>query len=509
MNVRRMPIGVMVGAPLLIGLGVFAFTTQEPVTDPSAATPTADASATAEATLDSLATPTEAPYVEPTLPPYPTPTPVVERRGDFRDGAWARVNAGAGDCLNARNQPAVESDWVIVQACLPDGFEGLITGNAVEAEGRWWWYLAGSGWVAEEFLAFVRIADLKVPQAPALAGAGRIAYIRDGDIWLMDADGANQRMIADVSAGKPGDAGYRYPGDLRWSPDGAMISYNVGGGAGTTLHIDWIAPDGRSLRAERFEGIAGGGWSPDGRYIAVLFDAGFEQMGGYRDGLPGTLEVATGARALFASIPASYPAAPEFNHDGTKLLYTSPAVPTSDPNGGPPVEPAHVRITDTSGFEIGRIAMPADGWISQPRWSPIDDRIAFHLSDQDAPSYALYDLAQGRIVQRAPVPRTSDRIGGRCGGADMWRLDWNRDGTAILFSFSDGDTGANGVWTWELATNTTRVTFAASAGPASPGAERRFVFSASGAADAYIFWAREGDAFPSIIAEGARPVWAP
>lgn len=523
MDARRMPIGVMVGAPLLIGLGVFAFTTEEPVPDPGA--PDASATAGASVTPGATATNDIALYTPPAgiqtgiaeqwatqtaEAMSPTATPVVGQRGDFRDGAWVRVNAGAGDCLNARNQPSVASDWVIVQTCLPDGFQGMITGNAAIGEDRWWWYLAGAGWVAEEYLAYVRDIDLSQPQAPALAGLGRIAYIRDGDIWMMDADGGNQRMIIDTPDDATGSSSQT--SELRWSPDGTMLSYNVhsyaNGASSTTLHVAWIALDGRVLRSEAFERTLGGGWSPDSTKIAILGDAGRREMG-VSEGTPGTLELTTGLRSVFDSTVQFYVSTPEFNHDGTKLLYQHPGTPANDPAGGPPIEAAHVRIADTDGAEITRIPIPANSWISQPHWSPVEDRIAFHLSDGGDPSYAVYDLAQARVVQRVPVPRTSDRIGGRCGGSDMWRLDWNREGTAILYSFSDGDTGANGVWTWDLATNTTRVTFAASAGAASPGGDGRFVFSASDAGASHMFWAREGDPFPAIIAEGWAPVWAP
>jgi hypothetical protein len=111
---------------------------------------------------------------------YPTPTATPEiARGQLRDGAGVRVAAGAGDCLNARSQPSLDDSFTIINFCLPDGFEGYISGNPQEADGRWWWYIAGAGWVAEEWLEFQRYADLRAPQQPQLSSAGRIAFVRD------------------------------------------------------------------------------------------------------------------------------------------------------------------------------------------------------------------------------------------------------------------------------------------------------------------------------------------
>ena len=46
-----------------------------------------------------------------------------------------------------------------------------------------WWMLAGAGWVAEDYLLYLRDVSLRKAMAPALAGHGRIAFLRESDIW--------------------------------------------------------------------------------------------------------------------------------------------------------------------------------------------------------------------------------------------------------------------------------------------------------------------------------------
>jgi hypothetical protein len=65
-------------------------------------------------------------------------------------GARARVNAGRGDCLNIRVEPARSAR---VLACLPDGTAVKVTDGPRQADGITWWQLDGGGWASAEFLA--------------------------------------------------------------------------------------------------------------------------------------------------------------------------------------------------------------------------------------------------------------------------------------------------------------------------------------------------------------------
>ncbi|HWR82114.1 MAG TPA: hypothetical protein VN285_02305 [Candidatus Deferrimicrobium sp.] len=57
---------------------------------------------------------------------------------------------------------------------------------------------------------------------------GRIAFIRDGNIWAMDATGANQQVICEVT---------NADGRLTWSPDGKTIMFTRSG------KVTFQAPD--------------------------------------------------------------------------------------------------------------------------------------------------------------------------------------------------------------------------------------------------------------------------
>jgi Tol biopolymer transport system component len=76
-------------------------------------------------------------------------------------------------------------------------------------------------------LALLSVPTLFGQKLPAtLAGtiparpSGQIAFIRDGDVWIMDADGTNQQLVTQV---KNAD------GRLSWAPDGRRIAFTRSG----------------------------------------------------------------------------------------------------------------------------------------------------------------------------------------------------------------------------------------------------------------------------------------
>jgi len=498
---RRFPIGLIVIAPVVIGFGVYAFADPTEVPDPNA-TPASTATASdgtptfhEELQTAIAAHPTETPTPE--ASPTPEATATVAVRGDFREGAWVRVNAGAGDCLNARNQPSLESEWVIVNTCLPHGFEGYLTGAPVEADGHWWWFLAGAGWVAEDYLQFVAHVDIRARTVPELAGRGRIAFVRgQSEIWVMDADGSGQRLLVPAVDGA-------YPGNLKWSPDGSKLAYTLVGRGEPSQAVDVIVIDVATGAQRMIEQAYGAEWSPDGTRIGVIIDPELQAMSSPL-GLPAIIDVATGERTMLSHERFYLQDPPAFNHDGTMLLISYSPQSTGEGDTRRP----RILITDLAGRELHAIDMPPDGFISRPRWSPVDNRIAFHESDGTTPRYVIYDLARGRIAS-TDVPRASDKIGGRCGSADMWLTAWSLDGRSLLYSFDLGDTGANGVWAWDLASGTQRIVPAINAGVPAPGPDGWFAFASWGNSTPYMFAGPVAGGFPTIITDGQSPAWSP
>lgn len=102
----------------------------------------------------------------------------------------------------------------------------------------------------------------------------RIAFSRDGEIWLMNADGSRQRLLA---------RGGSHP---VWSPDGRTIAYNgVGPGecppgayrCGHLVAVWTVRLDGSARRLLE-TGSRNASWSPSGRRIA--YEGAVDPYGG-------------------------------------------------------------------------------------------------------------------------------------------------------------------------------------------------------------------------------------
>lgn len=507
MAARRVPVGLLAIVPVALGLCVYAFTDQEPVVDPSA-TPEATATVTPEATptVDFVATTVaeEATAVA----AYPTPTPGITRRGEFVAGAWVRVQTGDGDCLNARSSPSITAEYTSVTMCLPEGFEGMLEGTPTEADGHWWWSLVGAGYVSEEYLQFVRMADLRAANAPSLSmQPGLIAFQRDdGTMWVMRPDGSEQRaLVTPVQRG-----GYTlYPQTMSWSPDGTQLAYNIPiyGSDGTNsneLHV--VGLDGVDrLVSDR---LAGTSWSPDGSKIGVVDVANYDGMGGTYAGAPGWVDIATG-EAHYLEGATGWDSTwhdefPAFNHDGTKLLikYWSYDEVSS-------TEIRQIVIWDLLTNGIAHIVEPQGVTYGDPVWSPVADSIAFRSTTQEGDDYrrsvVVYDLGAGGEIAAAPVPELRPNLPGKCGGGDeMYRLAWSRDGGRVYFAHMDGLTGTNGVWSVDLASRAVTLTQSNYAYSVSAGPNPYVVFSANGT----IFAADVTASTTMLITDGHSPVWS-
>jgi Tol biopolymer transport system component len=160
-------------------------------------------------------------------------------------------------------------------------------------------------------------------------------------------------------------------------------------------------------------------------------------------------------------------------------------------------------IYDADGIEVDRIAFEGERYYASPRWSPVSNRIALHLWEDGRARYTVYDLSTAAFVGDAAPPPTSDRIGGKCGGGDMWRTSWSADGQHVLYSFTDGDTGANGVWAWDVASGEQRVILASYVSAPSSGPDGAVMFSAG----AHIFVGTTAGGLPRILTDGSSPAW--
>lgn len=139
----------------------------------------------------------------------------------------------------------------------------------------------------------------------ARSSVGRVAFMRDNRIWIVNADGSGLHAITDGSD--------RF-GSLHWSPDGRRLAATWVSGSNRRIAVVELGGQVRFL-TEVADGAAGPRWSPDGSRIA---------FGMYRD--------ATGPTAVQAVwvmdadgtdrrlvTPAGFD--PDWSPDGTKLAY--------------------------------------------------------------------------------------------------------------------------------------------------------------------------------------------
>ena len=115
---------------------------------------------------------------------------------------------------------------------------------------------------------------------------------------------------------------------------------------------------------------------------------------------------------------------------------------------------------------------------------------------------SLYDVDARAFFGGAALPRFSDRIGGRCGGGDMYRTAWSADGTRVLYTFNDGDTGANGVWAWDVASGEQHVIHSYASSPA--GGPGELVMFGAGA---FVMYGSSDGGYPRVITDGTSPAW--
>jgi hypothetical protein len=228
---------------------------------------------------------------------------------------------------------------------------------------------AGAGYVADDYLTYVRDVSLGDALAPDLVGLGSIAFLREsGEVWVMRADGSDQRRLYAA-----GDAqSYTYASDLSWSPDATRLSFNVphyGDADGGTMELVIIDMQGNMLVS--VPGVAGRGWSSDGMRVGTVSGAQPQQMGGGWKGVPGWVDVTTGATHLIGDAAYFQQDPPAFNFDGTLLLLTQTAEDGLSRG---------IVVMDLDGQEQARVEPPEGVYYGSPLWAPESNRIAFHVA---------------------------------------------------------------------------------------------------------------------------------
>ena len=303
-----------------------------------------------------------------------------------------------------------------------------------------------------------------VPIPPVPGSLGHLAYVRDGDIYVADADGSNPARIADGAVDERGCANYWAEGPM-WSPDGRYLVYRGPlsadpaasdcSGRETVFISD---PTGRRLASFPAEGWSVA-WSPDSTRVAVWVSVGA------RIGIFGL----DGARQAQLTMPPGSSLGgdydPVWSPDGTSLLLAKGSeipVDGSTPRQLPPDDPrthpfaqyspdgTDVAFISQDGLVVAdaegspaRVLVPSDGDVilpgpfQGPVWSPTGDRIAFVARPiSGASELRVVDVASGTVVSLADLSREDDLF---------FAVRFSPEGDQILFARTDGK-GVRSLW---------------------------------------------------------------
>jgi len=247
---------------------------------------------------------------------------------------------------------------------------------------------------------------------------GAIAYVSNGEIWLVRPDGS-EVMKLHIEA--PG-----FVGGPAWSPDGRRLAFDVnsyppeGAPKGGFTDVYVANADGSDVvRLTHERGARLPAWSPDGSRIAFASES--------EDG--GSQIFAMNADG---SDPSQLTRGPAFNvrpawsPDGSTIAYESVLDRNSDVYVMAPDGSGRQRLTDD----------PA--WDGDPVWSPDGELIAFASERDPAGIYLLN--ADGRDV-RSILPD---------GDVANLNIAWSPDGRFIVFSSSRGPGFARALYVLEL-----------------------------------------------------------
>jgi Tol biopolymer transport system component/tRNA A-37 threonylcarbamoyl transferase component Bud32 len=161
------------------------------------------------------------------------------------------------------------------------------------------------------------------------------------------------------------------------SPDGLRIAYSaISEGSNRAI---WVRPIGSDV-AQKMPGtdnpLAGGFWSPDGRYIAVIADGKLKKV-----------EVSSGAVQVICDFPPPFRGI-SWNHDGTIIFPKSGAttvIARVSDNGGPVSELTTLDASRKETFHAAPVFLPDGKHFLFGIVSSIPENIGIFVSSLDDP----------------------------------------------------------------------------------------------------------------------------
>ncbi len=139
--------------------------------------------------------------------------------------------------------------------------------------GRRWFAFAAAALLLAGLLGLA--LALAGSRSPRPADTGRLAFVRNGDIWIANLDGTGARILVARDPKEAESLGYM---GVQWSPDGSRLAAAIGpngsGQAGEPRRIAILTVAGTPIGTFNVEAAGDVGpefaWSADGNHLAVL-----------------------------------------------------------------------------------------------------------------------------------------------------------------------------------------------------------------------------------------------
>jgi hypothetical protein len=229
---------------------------------------------------------------------------------------------------------------------------------------------------------------------PGDAAPQKILFTREGQLWLMNADGTGQTHL---------DVGSNAAVDPSWSPDGAKIAFICGL---EPVNVCTVNADGSGLTQLTFGSLSSEpAWSPDGTRIAFT---------SYRDGGDPRVYVMDADGGNQTPLAINHPqlidtSSPAWSPDGSRVAFTGVNAATGD------TQIYTVEIANPA--NVVRVTNHAERGAQEPAWSP------------DGLSIAFSDGQNIYVVPAGGGPEVAITTG----DWEHFNPAWSPDGTRLAF----------------------------------------------------------------------------